>query len=189
MASKNGSAGDENSSSGGEPVSLPQLCYDVAYFVLPHYAHKEPQKIIELCQKTPQVAGPFFYLMACLGRKVEPDIETGKRFCWTHDALAPGFDYFVLTYPTPPPLDLSDAIDSELLSAGGLVLAPYFSALIRNKENGQTSYFILGQAPIGGGTTLRSVTADGANCNLGPGPEPVLADFLAAIRGSRLFSQ
>ncbi len=43
-------------------------------------------------------------------------------------------------------------------------------------------YYILGQVPIGGGTTFRSVLAEGTNCNLGPGPEPRLDAFLDTLR-------
>ena len=72
--------------------------------------------------------------------------------------------------------------DEQLVGgSASFVLAPHFSAIIRGPVGVQ--YFILGQAPIGGGTTLRCILPEGMNCNLGPGPEPVLAAFLDAIRG------
>jgi hypothetical protein len=163
-------------------VPLPQLCYDVAYFVLPHYAYGEIAKVADLCSNTPTAAGPFFYLMACQMRKVEPVIEDAKRFHWHHGRLREGHEYYVLEYPSPPPVDLSRLSPDELLNAGSPpVLAPYFSAIIHEAPAGAVSYYILGQAPIGGGTTLRSVLREGANCNLGPGPEPRLDSFLEAI--------
>jgi hypothetical protein len=165
-----------------EEVSLPQLCYDVAYFVLPHYAYHDLPKLADLCRNQPNAAGPFYYVMACLSRKVEPDIEAGKRFRWHHGTRDDGWEYFVLEYPVPPPIDLS-GIDVEDFAAGPvLVLAPHFSAVRHHPATGEVKYFVLGQAPMGGGTTLRAVMPDGANCNLGPGPEPRLEAFLGAIR-------
>src|SRR5262249_41427299 len=65
-------------------VPLPQLCYDVAYFILPHYAFRDLAKLTDLCLNTPTAAGPFFYVMAAQARKVEPDPEDAKRFRWHH---------------------------------------------------------------------------------------------------------
>jgi hypothetical protein len=165
-------------------VPLPQICYDVAYFVLPHYAYNEPSRVVDLCFNTPTAAGPYFYVMACQMRKIEPVIEDAGRFRWHHGRLHDGREYHVLEYPSPPPIDLADMSPEELLKAGSPpVLAPHFSAIIREAPAGPVIYYVLGQAPIGGGTTLRSVLPDGANCNLGPGPEPSLAAFLGAIPG------
>ena len=58
-----------------EQVPLPQLCYDVAYFLLPHYAYHDVAKVVELCSNSPSAAGPFFYVMACQARKVEPFLQ------------------------------------------------------------------------------------------------------------------
>lgn len=166
-------------------VPLPQLCYDVAYFILPHYAYRDFAKITDLCLNTPHAAGPFFYVMACVSRKIEPVIEDGKRFTWHHGELTAGRKYFILEYPSPPPLDLSEVpIDEMIGGKSPIVLAPYFSAVLRNESGGETNYYVLGQAPIGGGTTLRHLSADGVNSNLGPGSAPQLTDFLAAIRGA-----
>jgi hypothetical protein len=62
------------------------------------------------------------------------------------------------------------------------VLAPYFSAVVRHRQTNEVNYYTLGQAPTGGGTTLRAVMPDNSNCNLGPGPEPRLDAFLARLR-------
>jgi hypothetical protein len=165
-------------------VALAQLCYDVAYFILPHYAHKDLGKVVDLCSSTPAAAGPFFYVMACQMRKVEPVIEDAKPFRWHHGHSSDGREHYVLEYPTPPPVDLSDLSPEELLGGGSpLVLAPHFSAIVRGVPADEVAYYVLGQAPIGGGTTLRSVRSDGTNCNLGPGPEPRLAAFFEAIPG------
>ena len=162
-------------------ISLPQLCYDVAYFILPHYAYNDIEKVVELCFRTPSAAGLFFYVMACMGRKVEPVPDDGRLFCWHHGPLTESREYFALEYPTPSPVDMSDLPIEQMVSCR-IVLAPHFSAIIRDTSSGETDYFVLGQAPMGGGTTLRCVTREGANCNLGPGPEPRLEEFLDAVR-------
>jgi hypothetical protein len=162
-------------------VPLAQLCYDVAYFILPHYGFRDLAKLADLCLNTPTAAGPFFYVMAAQARKVEPDAEDARRFRWHHGQLDEGREYFALEYPAPPPVDLSDLpIEQVIGGAARFVLAPHFSAIIRGA--GEVKYFILGQAPMGGGTTLRCILPEGANCNLGPGPEPRLSAFLDAIR-------
>jgi hypothetical protein len=165
-------------------ISLPQLCYDVAYFVLPHYAHHRTDKIAELCTSEPRAAGPFFYAMACVQRKVEPVKEHAERFRWHHGDLDAALQYFVLEFPAPPPVDLANLPRDRVLSAmPKLVLAPYFAAVLRPRSAaGPTHYYILGQAPLGGGTTLRTVTPDHTNANLGPGPQPTLDAFLTRHR-------
>src|SRR5262245_33655239 len=111
-------------------VPLPQLCYDVAYFILPHYAFQDLAKLTDLCLNTAATAGPFYYIMAAQARKVEPDIEDVKRFRWHHGQLSEGREYFVLEYPTPPPVDTSDVPIEQMVGGGTkVVLAPYFSAV------------------------------------------------------------
>jgi hypothetical protein len=164
-------------------LSLEQLSYDVAYFVLPHYAYNDLDKLVDLSLNWPDAAGPFFYLMACRLREVEPDMETARRFSWHHGELDDAREYFALEYPPPPPVDLCDVPMDQLTNwLGSFVLAPHFSAVIRERMSDAVSYYVLGQAPMGGGTTLRKVEKDGNNYNLGPGPEPELAAFLDQIR-------
>jgi hypothetical protein len=160
-----------------QAVALPQLCYDVAYFILPYYAFEDTAKVADLCLNSPTAAGPFFYFMATEARKLEPNIDEAKRFHWHRGSLSEGYEYFVLEYPTPPSVDMSDVNVEQLPN---IVLAPYFSAIVRSTHDAK--YFILGQAPMGGGTTLRRILPEGMNCNLGPGPEPRLSTFLDAVR-------
>ena len=78
---------------------------------------------------------------------------------------------------------MSDMSTEQLTDARNPpVLAPHFSAMIHDAETNDVAYFILGQAPLGGGTTLRSISPEGVNSNLGPGPEPEVNAFLDAIR-------
>jgi hypothetical protein len=166
-----------------EGVPLPQLCYDVAYFILPHYAYHDLGKLADLCLNSPAAAWPFFYVMSCQVRKVEPDVADARRFRCHHGQLDGRREYFALEYPSPPPIDLS-AVPPEQIGGGGapFVLAPHFSAILREHGSGEVDYYVLGQAPRGGGTTLRCVLREGMNCNLGPGPAPQLPAFLEAIR-------
>ena len=170
-------------------VSLPQLCYDMAYFVLPHYVFKEIAKLIDLCRNSPSAAGPFFYFMAAKMRNTEPSVESAKHFRTNHGQLADGREYFAFEFPSPPPIDLSQ-MAPEQIGTAHVVLAPHFCAVIPGTESSETEYFILGQAPSGGGTTLRCILQNeskNVNCNLGPGPAPVLAAFVDALnsRASR----
>lgn len=153
--------------------SLSSICYCIAYFVLPHYAFKDCDQLVRRFTDDPAKAGPFFYLIGCQMLKAEPIREDALKIKAHHGQLDDMCDYFVMEYPTPPPIDLS---------ATEVVLAPHFSAILRGRQDGKTNYYTLGQAPLGGGTTLRSVTPDGKNCNHGPGPEVRLDAFLARLR-------
>ena len=162
-------------------VSLPQLCYDIAYFILPHYAHSDYAKLRSMCEQTPSAAEPFFYVMACQMRQMEPDADTARAFQWHAGEFPNGSHYMTLEYPPPPQVDISGMTAEEVMSTENpIVLAPHFSCVIRDPED-NCSYYILGQAPFGGGTTLRCVTAERMNCNLGPGPNPMLDEFHAAL--------
>jgi hypothetical protein len=164
-------------------VPLPQLCYDVAYFILPHYAFQNLAKLTDLCLNTPTAAGPFFYAMAAQARKVQPDAVDAKAFRWHLGQLGEGREYLALEYPVPPPVDMSDIPIEQVISRGAsFVLAPHFSAIVQGPGPADVHYFILGQAPMGGGTSLRCILPEGANYNLGPGPEPELPAFLDAVR-------
>jgi hypothetical protein len=153
----------------------------MAYFILPHYVFQSLHKITDMCLNTPAVAGPFYYVMACQARDIEPDMETAKTFRWRHDSFDKKQQYFALEYPIPTPVNLEGADAIAMLESGSdLVLAPYFSVILCGDAT-QPEYFILGQAPLGGGTTVRQIQDGGANCNMGPGPEPTLECFLEAI--------
>ena len=162
-------------------IPFEQSCYDVAYFILPQYVFESFDRLIELCTQSPQAAGPFYYVMACQGRGCEPDIEIAKKFIWRTGDFDAQRKYLALEYPTPPPVDMGSSDPLTLLESGKkITLAPYFSVVVHGGTT-EPEYYILGQAPIGGGTTVRSILKEGMNCNLGPGPAPKLDAFLAAI--------
>jgi hypothetical protein len=160
------------------------LCYNIAYFILPHYAKNDPKKIIDQWTDTPNAAGPFLYLWSCEFAKTEPKDDEAILFRAHLGKLNINYDYYLLEYPTPPPVDFS-GVDLEDLATDKAddlpVLAPYFSALLHNPNTNTIAYFVLGQSPLGGGTTLRKV-GDDVNMNLGPGPSANLEDFLYSLR-------
>jgi hypothetical protein len=161
------------------PPSFWQLSYQIAYFVLPNYAYTRLSQIEELCRNTPKAAGPFFYVMACQMTNVAPNRNDAERFSWKVGSLDDLTDYYIMVHPTPPPFDITKIPQADI---GRHPLAPHFSAILSDRTTRTVQYYVLGQSPLGGGTTLRSVTINPmANSNLGPGPEPDLDAFLAAI--------
>ena len=155
-----------------ERTALSQTCYEIAYFAIPTFLADE-EKLRDIFVRNGDATGAFFYLMACQRGKIEPVQETAAAFRVHVGQLKDGAEYYLLEYPTPPPVnpDLSKA-----------VLAPHFSVVIFFADTRNAVYYILGQRPFGG-TTLRSVTAEGMNFNLGPGPEPDLNEFLEFLPG------
>lgn len=162
--------------------NLPAISYAAAYFILPHYAFKEIGRIEDLWLQQRQSAGPFIYLMACQLHKQEPVREHALGFLPHHGTLDGNRDYFLMEYPAPPPVDFSGMDIAALESTEPPVLAPYYSAVVRDLDTPAVSYYVLGQSPIGGGTTFRRVEGDGINANLGPGPAPTMDDFLETLR-------
>ena len=163
-------------------VPLAQLCYDIAYRWLTVCAFQEFDEVRDVSETSPETVGELFYSMACDKRGVEPDAEAAAKFRWHHGRSEMGREYFVLEYPTPRPVDYTGMTPERLeREYSKHILAPHFSAILLEDGDPAVKYFVLGQAPLGGGTTLRRVTPDGANSNLGPGPQPELAAFLTAI--------
>ena len=158
--------------------SLPQISYWVAYRVLPHYAFQAVEKAIEIWTKNPPAAGPYCYFMACKMAELEPVAEDGRLYSGTSGVLG-DHDYYLLEFPTPPAVDFSRA---DLGDPSKQVLAPYFSIILRHRATQEVRYYVLGPAPLGGGTTFRTVTAAGANANMGPGPAPQRELFLERVR-------
>jgi hypothetical protein len=162
-----------------QEVSIWQISYALAYFVLPQYAFNRLHKIEELYQNNPATAGPFFYAMACQLRKATPNRADAELFSWHVGELDDQNDFFVMIHPTPEPIDMN-SLEEDYLKHH--TLAPFFSGIFRNRASGNVSYFVLGQNPLGDGTTLRSITLDPmVNANLGPGPEPDIDSFLASV--------
>lgn len=161
--------------------SLPQISYSVAYRVLPHFAFQAVERAIETWTRTPASTGPYYYLMACQMGEVEPVREDAGLYSATTGLLG-DFDFYLMEYPVPPPVDMSDTDPLTLVQQGiGTVLAPHFSMILRHRTTGAVRYYVLGQAPLGGGTTFRAITASGVNANMGPGPAPDRSLFIDRV--------
>jgi hypothetical protein len=167
----------------GSPTNaheIAQTCYTMAYFVLPPYVHGQTEKVAQELSAG-RVGAMFFYILTCKASGKEPEPEAVVAFQAHTGSLDTRHDYYVIQYPSLPTVDLSN-VDADRMfeELGKIVLAPYFSAMVREKNGGAVRYFILGQSP-GGGTTLRGVSPD-INANLGPGCEPELEAFLQLLR-------
>ena len=113
---------------------------------------------------------------------MEPDIEAAKQFKWHNGSFDETHKHLLLEYPVPPPVDMGDADPISLFESGSkIVLAPHFSLILYGGKD-VPLYYILGQSPRGGGTTLRRICDGGMNGNLGPGPPPERDQFLAYVR-------
>lgn len=170
-------------------ISLPQTCYDIAYFILPRLMFSELDRIKMLFLEYPHDAGKFLYSAACQARRIEPNLDTAPQFHCHHRTFDDSREFFVLEYPAPPTADIEEPDPVAVLTDSQVflssvkqigVLAPFFSAILC-RDSVDAEYYILGQAPYDG-TTLRSLDRDGNNRNRGPGPEPTLDAFIDAIR-------
>jgi hypothetical protein len=161
-------------------MKLEQLSYDIACFILPHYVYEDFPKLEHMLRQMPGGSGAFFYYMACRHRDVNPRNEPANHYKWHHGLVDTGIEYFALEYPKPKPVDMSGLSLDEIMSKKkDIVLAPHFSAIILRQSSDRIEYFILGQAPVEGATTLRRVDLE-VNANLGRGPEPKLDLFIQA---------
>ena len=151
----------------------------MAYFMLPQLlAQDEASTLQRFIPGRP--GGASLYVLACVMQGIDPDEAALASFHIHVGVRAPsGLEYHVLEYPTPPPLDL-EGLDLDAIVRSEVVLAPFYSAIVRVPGRAGLGYYILGQRPFGG-TTLRMVEPGGVNANLGEGPEPTLAAFLAAL--------
>jgi hypothetical protein len=153
--------------------SLPQVCYGLAYYLLPQTLFSDLDKTLGYFSSTRFPPGAYLYAMACSYQKATPQREDALLFHTHSGSLTNASSYYVVEYPIPPPFDISNS---------DAVLAPLFSAIVHYQSTNEVAYYVLGQGPLGG-TTLRAVQRDGTNANLGKGPNPVLNDFLGALRG------
>src|SRR5687767_5734067 len=115
--------------------NLPQISYWVAYQVLPHYAFEAVEKAIETWIKTPASTGPYYYLMGCQMAELEPIPSDARQFSASSGVFG-DYDYYLLEFPTPPPVDLTDTEPVVLAQVGsGIVLAPHYSIIVRHRSS------------------------------------------------------
>lgn len=164
------------------PEDLARVSYGLAYAVLPEMVHRSFDDFIRSWRDRV----PFCFMLCALGsskEKVRTTLEQKAAFRKQDGQLSPTCDCYLVEFPTPPPVSLLSKSALPSVIASGRkppVLAPYFAAAVHDRVSGRRCYFVLGQSPSGG-TTFQTVRADGATCNLGPGPKPELASFFLHI--------
>jgi hypothetical protein len=157
------------------PEQQKRIAYDIAYLILPELIFRDRAEFDRMTNSLGAAAGRFLYAIVCRRTRIAFDRDVAKQYAAQTEWLAEGVRCFVLAFPVPPPL-----IDVDSGVVNSVTLAPHFCAVVE-RRNVEPRYFVLGQS-FGRSTTLREVTA-GMNCNLGPGPEPLLTEFLDAVRG------
>lgn len=153
---------------------LDRTSYVAAYSILPHCVFQDFDSFIKTCQQHPEMVGKFLGTMAgeTMGfRPPETYLDQYRCYLGNFDDR----EYLAIEYPTKQP---GDEEDTDTVRQ---VLAPYFSVILFGSA-APPQLFNLGQAPFGNDTTVRGITGDGTNANLGPGPTPNLELFLDAIR-------
>lgn len=166
------------------PEELAQVCYGLAYYVLPNFAHREFDQFLRIWRTPFPPLGTMLCEFACSKQNLRSTPEQAAAFKMQDGQLTSSCDYYLVQFPSPPPFAGIDFDNLEsVLSSGGRppVLAPFFAAVLDNRASGHRRFYVLGQSPTGG-TTFRSVTADGSNCNHGPGPEPTSFAFLERLK-------
>lgn len=162
---------------------LPMISYGMAYMAIPHGVFHNLERLVTMWKSTDPPAGALFYIMGCKMQNMEPEKGCVGLYHAHIGRLDEITDYYLMEFPKPPRVCMADF---EANSVKKPVLAPHFCAVLHQPATGIVSYYILGQSPDGG-TTFRSITPDGMNSNLGPGPEPTMENFLELLkdRGGR----
>lgn len=164
-------------------TDLWQISHAMAYFVLPHFAFKSLQKLIDLWIQSPRTCPTFFYLTTCQLKKAESVTEEATKFHVHTGKLTEQQDFYLMEHPKPAPVDLSAAPAEQLAEVTAkTLLAPYYSVVTVDRTTKAVQYFVLGQAPTGGGTTVRQVLADGRQIPLASGPKADGKQFLGFVR-------
>jgi hypothetical protein len=154
------------------------LCYFLTYMVLPRYISDDPATLLQYFAKDPQYTARFLYMLACKFSDHEPNPQDVQAIAGHVGTLAGVWNYNIIEYPVFSPVNMFAAKQGGA-EREGIVLAPYFSAVLFRDPAKIDYYTVLGQSPMGG-TTLREVTRE-YNANLGPGCEPTLGAFTALL--------
>lgn len=159
------------------PDDLAQVSYMMAYSVLPSFCHREFEDFLRMWRAPIPPIGMLLCEFCCSKQKLQPAPEQVLAFKTQDGQLTASCDYYLLQFPSPPRFSVESLVSSGRLP----VLAPFFAAILHDRASHQRHYYVLGQA-TNGGTTLRSVTPEGANCNHGPGSEPTTFAFLELLK-------
>ena len=164
---------------------LAQVSYEIAYLGLPNWVHKDFDRFLKNWRNPSIPFGTMLCEYGCERIKVRPSAEQAAAFKTQEGQLSSSCGYFLFQFPTPRayPLDLEKLQEIQKKGIKPPVLAPYFAAALDNHSSGKRNYYVLGQSLMGESeTTLRSVTADGLNCNLGTGSNPTIKEFLECLK-------
>jgi hypothetical protein len=148
--------------------SQDDVCYSVAYFLLPQLIFQEWETFAPKLADERETIGAFLYFVACKHQSIEPQSEIMAQFATQRHQLDDGTTCYLFLFPAP--------------RTHGVY--PYLSALLYHPDTDKKQYYVLGQTPFSGGTTLRMVS-QGINANLGPGPEPTPEAFLEVLSRSK----
>ena len=164
-----------------EDTSPVGFSYHVAYTALPVLAFDNMERIKEIWRNEPTKAGAMMFKEACSMCKLAPPPELTEQFIAKKYTVG-GLEFYLLIHPKPGPIDYRSIDPIKVIQSGAITtLAPYFSCAAYDPAGDSVKIFVLGQAATGDGTTLRTVTSNGINGNLGPGPEASVDHFLEAI--------
>ena len=157
------------------------VSYQMAYGVLPHAVFKDASRFIDSLTSEGAAMMPAQIFIAtcqilkldpCEAKEIIPQLELHQR------RFPDGRAVFIVAYPKPTRTETHK---------GAPILPPYYSIVVENRLNGY-DYFVLGRSPSefdkdsSPNTTFRQVTREGANLNLGPGPEPSLENLWSFLR-------
>jgi len=156
-----------------------QIAAHMAYRLLPRRVFPDVAEVLSDFEHAPELAALSYFREVATGRGFDPSTEALKALR-VHFCDLGSYDCVVIEYPRFPARDVLTAEPDLPPGSGGYVLAPYFSAILRDRLSDEPRYFVLGQSPDGG-TRLRE-WSESLNTDHGPGCEPTLAAFLGTLK-------
>lgn len=147
------------------------ISYTIAYRSLPRLLARPVVAGFEKWLEDPDAVRDSLYRVGCIMAQRTMQVGQSQRILAHVGVLGARHEYFIFEYPKPP---------GYAPEMGNRLLAPYFSAVIRDTGDGKCEYYVLGQSPDGG-TTIRSVQED-EHTLVGGGVEPTLECWIAHLR-------
>jgi hypothetical protein len=166
----------------GGRTNTPLMCYKMAYVVLPETIFRNTDATLEQLEKHirssgGESAGFRFFVQTCSSCGCVPSPQYANSFAVYVGNLTLHLVYIIFGYPEPEPVNLTSGLP---------ILAPYYSGAVWDDRIAKLSYFVLGQA-LDGSTTLRSVSSDGTQTNLGSGSAPNLPAFIDLLKDQYIY--
>ncbi len=177
---------------GIERDALARVSYAIAYNNLPDLIHHQWEEFCSLWNGV--IPMPLFLaIKGANGSGKQLSLGQIQEFEFYGGTNNKGDQTFLFEFPRPPEDGGREGSLEALMAAMQKgekpsldsipVLGPYYAAVVVSAVNQERQYFILGQTSPGESeTTLRSVSPDGMNMNLGPGPSnPTASAFLSFL--------